>query len=352
MKIFILEYFASRPKNPKEKLSFYNEGIKMLRTIISSALDIGSIKIKTLIHEDFYKKLISDLTKYNQKKNKNLNLNKIDFMKIKFRPADSKSYFNYLKKMELKDVDSFLLIAPESDHILKDITKILEQKGISNLGSSSKTIKKAADKWLFYKNFSDIIKIPESRLIDENLHCLTENIFPAVVKARYSAGSELKIVKNKNEFLNYYKEVLNYQIKKRDYIIQKIIPGTAGSISVVSKNEKVSILSINKQIINNEDFSYQGGIINYQFKNIRKLKYVLKIIKETYPGLNGYFGIDFIYNNGEYYFLEINPRFTSSIIGIAELYNFFNLILPNNKNLNNLIIPKFLKNEQFKFYID
>jgi hypothetical protein len=348
MKIFILEYFSSRPKNPEEKISFYNEGIKMLRSVISSALNISSIEIQTLIHKNFYDKVINDLKKYNNR----LEFNKLNFIKTNSKPADLKSYLNYLENLLLKDIDYFLLIAPESDNISEDITKILEQKGISNLGSSSKTIKKAADKWLFYKNFSDIIKIPESRLIDENLHCLTENIFPGVIKARYSAGSELKIIKNENEFLNYYKKVLNYQIKKRDYIIQKIIPGTAGSISVVSKNEKVSILSINKQIINNEDFSYQGGIINYQFKNIRKLKYVLKKIKETYPGLNGYFGIDFIYNNGEYYFLEINPRFTSSIIGIAELYNFFNLILPENKNLNDLIIPKILKNEQFKFYID
>lgn len=352
MKIFILEYFTSRPKNPKEKLSFYNEGIKMLRTIISSALDIGSIKIKTLIHEDFYKKLISDLTKYNQKKNKTLNLNKIDFMKIKFKPADSRRYFNYLKKMELKDVDSFLLVAPESDNISEEITKILEQKGISNLGSSSNTINKAADKWIFYKNFSDIIKIPESRLIDDNLHCLTENIFPAVVKARYSAGSELKIVKNKSDFLTYFNKVLKYQLMKRDYIIQKIIPGTAGSISVISINNKAEILSVNKQFINKENFSYQGGIINYQFKNTEKLNYALDKIKNRYPGLKGYFGIDFIYNNGEYYFLEINPRFTSSIIGIAELYNFFNLILPSNKKLNNLITPKIFKNERFKFYID
>lgn len=321
----------------------------MLRSVISSALNISSIEIQTLIHKDFYDKLINDLKKYNNR----LKFNKLDFIKTNSKPADLKSYLNYLENLLLKDIDYFLLIAPESDNISEDITKILEQKEINNLGSSSKTIKKAADKWLFYKNFSDTIKIPESRLIDENLHCLTENIFPAVIKARYSAGSELKIIKNENEFLNYFKKVLNYQIKKRDYIIQKIIPGTAGSISVISKNEKVNILSINKQIINNEDFSYQGGIINYQFKNTRKLKYVLKRIKKAYPGLNGYFGIDFIYNNGDYYFLEINPRFTSSIIGIAELYNFFNLILPENKNnLNNLITRKILKNEQLKFYID
>lgn len=349
MKIFILEYFTSRAKDPEEKLSFYNEGIKMLKSVISSALNLASIEIKTLVHKDFYNKLLSDLDIYNN----TLNFNKIDFIKKKSKPADKKSYFNYLENLELKDIDSFLVIAPESDNILADITEILEQKGISNLGSSSKTIKKAADKWLFYKKFSNNINVPESRLIDKKLHFLTENIFPAVVKARYSAGSELKIVKNKNEFLNYFKKVLNYQMKKRDYIIQKIIPGTAGSISVVSQNKKVSILSINKQLINKEDFSYQGGIINYQFGNTKKLKYVLKKIKETHPNLNGYFGVDFIYNNGEYYFLEINPRFTSSIIGIAEQYNFFNLIIPNKNNNteNNLIIPAKFNNQEFKFKI-
>ncbi|MFW6280965.1 MAG: ATP-grasp domain-containing protein, partial [Halanaerobium sp.] len=109
----------------------------------------------------------------------------------------------------------------------------------------------------------------------------------------------------------------------------------------------------NKQLINKENFSYQGGIINYQFKNTKKLKKVVEQIKERYPGLNGYFGIDFIYNNGKYDFLEINPRFTSSIIGIAELYNFFNLIIAEKrKNTDNkLKTPAEFNNQNFEFKI-
>jgi hypothetical protein len=350
MKIFILEYFSSRAKDPEQKLSFYNEGLKMLESIIVSALNLVSYEIKTLVHKDFYNRLLSDLNRYDNK----LNLSNLNFLKINSDLGDKKAYLNYLENLELKNIDYFLVIAPESDNILADITEVFEQKKIKNLGSSSQTIKSAADKWLFYKNFSVNINVPESKLIDKNLHCLTQNIFPAVVKAKYSAGSELKIVKNEKQFLNYFKKVLCYQMKKRDYIIQKIIPGTPGSISAVSKNNNVSILTINKQLINKRNFSYHGGIINYQFKNTRYLKSVVEQIKERYTGLNGYFGIDFIYNNGEYYFLEINPRFTSSIIGIAELYNFFNLIIPEkSKNKDNkLKIPAEFNNQNFEFKIN
>lgn len=351
MKIFILEYFTSRTKDPEEKLSFYNEGLKMLNTVLCSAADIASVEITTLIHQDFYNKLFYFLKQnYHGYPSPNIN-----FIKRNSNPDKKENYFRYLKQLQLKDFDYFLIIAPESDNIAADITEIFEEKEISNLGSSSKVIKKAADKWLFYKKFSHCLNMPKTKLIKTKTNSfLDDEIFPAVIKARYSAGSELKIVKNKNEFLNHYKEVLKHEINKRDYIIQKIIPGEAGSISVVSKDQRYFILSINKQIINKENFSYQGGIINYSFKNTCLLKNSVKQIKENYPDLNGYFGIDFIYHNGKYYFLEINPRLTSSIIGISELYNFFELIILVQKMNKRYDLNTFdkLRNEKHQFLLD
>lgn len=351
MKIFILEYFTSRTKDPEEKISFYNEGIKMLKTVINSAAAASSAEITALIHRDFYQELLSRL----KEKNPRSSYDNINFIYRNSNSDTKKDYLKYLKRLQLKDFDYFLIIAPESDNISSDITEILEKKEISNLGSSSKTIKKTADKWLFYKKFSNDFNIPKTKVINsKDLSFLENNILPAVVKAKYSAGSELKIVENKNDFFNYYNKVLKYQIKKRDYIIQKIIPGEAGSISVLSTAGEYKILSINKQIIEKKDFSYQGGIINYPFRNTSIIKNAVVKIKKVYPGLNGYFGIDFIYNNGSYYFLEINPRLTSSIIGLAELYNFFKLIISseNNNKSFELDIPDNITNKQLKFMLD
>lgn len=259
------------------------------------------------------------------------------------------SYFEKLSSLDLSHSDCFLVIAPETDNLLYRITKIMEAKNIINLGSSSACIKKAADKWLLYKNFKDAaVKMPETYQIQNSKLSLRDDFFPAVIKARYSAGSELEIIRSKKDFLKL--ELSNY----KDQIIQKIIPGIPGSLSIAANSSTLKILSINKQLIRSDDFSYFGSIINYSFPNQYKLKELVNLVKKKYPDLNGYFGIDFICSQKGFYLLEINPRLSSSFIGLAEISEPIKTIL----NLTNLAENKefkdsnLLSSEEFTFYLD
>lgn len=360
MKILLLEYFCSRTKDKKQKENFYNEGIKILASAVSSFLKNSEIRVKGIIHSSFKNSFLAELNSisefniendlkykhyYNSHSKLNSKLDNLDLIINNRTFKNIKNYYDYLSEMDLSDCEAFLIIAPEKDNILAEITKIMEVKGLHNLGSSSQTVKKAANKWLLHKNLSDkfcnsnVIKTPQTKLLTTqkikaffsknnyaDRYRFFSKLIPAVIKENYSAGSELDIVRNENELKYLLRKNLAADSEKT-YLIQKIVDGIPGSISAAADKDNALILSINKQFINKNNFQYQGGEINYPFENIKILKEVLVKIKEIYPGLNGYFGIDFIYNDGKYYILEINPRLTSSIIGISRLFNFSEYII-------------------------
>jgi predicted ATP-grasp superfamily ATP-dependent carboligase len=331
MRIFILEYFLSQKKDNKFKKSFYKEGKQILVSLIKSFTKIEDIKLSIYINQD------------------NINLVNNNFNNIDFIISNNKSqnsYFQKLINLDLNKYDYFLIIAPETNNLLYQITKIFENKNLNNLGCSSNCIKKAANKWLLYNNLKNTsIKLAESYLIGENQLDLGRDFFPAIIKAKYSAGSELEIIKSTKDFKN---------LKIKDYkgqIIQKIISGIPGSLSIAANTKKIQILSFNKQIINPNNFSYLGSIINYKFSEENKLNQLAKFIKQKYPNLNGYFGIDFIFNEKKVYLLEINPRITSSYIGLTKISNPAKIILDLAKNKKQ-IDPKALSKKKFIFYLD
>ncbi len=386
MKILLLEYFCSRAKDKKQKENFYNEGIKIFASAVSSFLKNPEIRVKGIIHSSFKNAFLAELnsisefdtegvlnSKYDHNSNSKLN-SKLDNLDLIINNKTLKNiinYYGYLSEIDLSDCEGFLIIAPEKDNILAKITKIMENKGLINLGSSSKTIKKAANKWLLHKNLSDKfsntkeIKTPQSKLLttqimkdllsinnsDERNNFFSKFI-PAVIKETYSAGSELDIVRNENELKYFLRNNFNTAAEKT-YLIQKIIDGIPGSISAAADKDNALILSINKQYIDKNNFQYHGGEINYPFKNTEILQQLVAKIKVIYPGLNGYFGIDFIYSQGEYFLLEINPRLTSSIIGITELFNITEYIISaNNNTLEKIEHPLENNYKRLKFFLE
>ncbi|MFW5736017.1 MAG: ATP-grasp domain-containing protein [Halanaerobium sp.] len=329
MKVFLLEYFLSQSRDDNQSKNFYIEAKNILSSLFKSFMKISDLSLETIINNDFTRDF------------KNFDYENINILSPNFK--NKAEYYSYLEKLDLHHFDYFLIIAPESSQILSKITKIMEDKNAKNLGSSSESIKKAANKWLLYKKFyKKDFKLPESKLISRNNLNQDFSFYPAVIKKIYGAGSDVKIVNNELEL-----DKIDFD-EHQNYIIQKIIKGISGSISAVSNSSQMQILSINKQIIDLDDFSYKGGIVNYNFPNQKKLKSLFLEVQKTYPGLNGYFGIDFIYADQKFYLLEVNPRITSSIIGLAELGNPAKIILDLiDKNIFN----NNLKKEKLKFLI-
>jgi len=103
-------------------------------------------------------------------------------------------------------------------------------------------------------------------------------------------------------------------------------------------NTNPSILSVNSQYINikNSKSEYIGGYTPIENYNdvIQKLMHTIKKLYSL--KIEGYFGIDLIEKHNSFNFIEINPRLTTSYIGLRNILNFNFAELIFNSNTNNI----------------
>ncbi|ABR55334.1 protein of unknown function DUF201 [Methanococcus vannielii SB] len=298
-KIFFFE-FTVGTGIVSEELLF--EGKLMFDTLLNQFLNENYV-VKTILCEKI-------VNKYPEYKNiKNLEV------------ITSKNYLEDFKNA-LDDSDMALVIAPEEELHLYNLTKIIEEKGVLNLGCHLEGVKIAGDKYLTYEAIKNVVNTPKT-------------YFPKkyVVKHRLGCDS-------------------THSTFDENYIVQEFINGEPYSMIFIVNNSKFYPVCMNKQYIEER---YCGGEINIchplKEKAIIECEKTLKQIS----GLNGYVGVDFMIDFEEISILEINPRITTSICGIKSNPSIGKLLI-DNLRVNSLKITlehtvKFKrKNNGFEFF--
>ena len=235
----------------------------------------------------------------------------------------------------LKKYDYILPIAPEIDLNLFHYAKFLEKHKFNFILSDSKTIKLLSDKLLFYKECkkNNIPTIKTSLLIDQ----LKQHNKIFLVKDRYGAGcSYIKIIKK-------FSDVENNNFDK---IVQPYINGEHYSLCLFFNKNNYNLLTINKQKLEIDAHNMMKLVtlhINVSHHFHPKITSLIFLIMKSFPGLRGYVGIDIIIHKGKIFVVEINPRVTTSFIGIYETIgvNIIDLII-NSKYKKNVISGKSL----------
>ena len=109
-------------------------------------------------------------------------------------------------------------------------------------------------------------------------------------------------------------------------VAQQFIQGEAASVSLISTGKKAIALSLNKQnvILESPDStsSYQGGSVPFDYWLRQKVFEIAEKVVEAFPGLKGYVGVDFVLTEHKGYVVEINPRLTTSYVGLKKISNF------------------------------
>ena len=165
---------------------------------------------------------------------------------------------------------------------------------------------------------------------------------PIIIKPNDGVGAEsIFYIKSENQLLNFFNNFDQCIDPSRDYILQEYIEGEDLSASLIGTVSKPLILSINNQNINitsQNSSEYIGG--STPIKNINQIKSKLKKIlkKLDLSMFQGYFGLDFILKaDGTIYLIEINPRLTTSYLGIrnitdSNIVSFIFEAISNNKH--------------------
>ncbi|BCM24933.1 ATP-grasp domain-containing protein [Methyloradius palustris] len=229
----------------------------------------------------------------------------------------------------IAESDAVWIIAPETNGILAKLSEMVEQQYKKLLGCGLDSIKVATSKCATYQAFAaaNIPTIPTYKFSEFKDQQLGQ-CDGWVAKLDDGAGCEDSA---------YFKDSLKLVDwieageRTHSHIVQPYQEGTAASISMLCKDGKAWLLSCNSQKIeldrkhDTTPFSYAGSSINGMAKYWQAFDTIAQQVATALPTLAGYVGIDLIVDNsGEHtedpaiYVLEINPRLTTSYVGLRE----------------------------------
>jgi hypothetical protein len=194
------------------------------------------------------------------------------------------------------NADAGLVIAP--DELLPGFLEILEKSTI-NLGCSSAAARLSADKLACTRRLEEA-GVPVVEIADSN------DDGPFVLKPRFGCGSE------RMELVDTLPENLD------DRIATKFHEGEALSVSLIASGDRVLPLTVNKQLVSIEaGFEYQGGIVPRRSDREAEILQAAKMATLALD-LSGYAGIDLVVGDLPRV-VDVNPRPTTSIVGIAKV---------------------------------
>ena len=355
-KIFIFEFVSGGGYNKVDiPSSLFCEGYAMLRTTIEDFKKLG-FQIITLLDIR-----IEFLSQY-------LKADKIELVK---------KIDDYIKIYTdcIKESSYCFIIAPEFSNILYNLTKIAKDNKKTVLSVDLEGICLGTSKLITYNFFlENKVNTPQTYAIpfkkkfdlDFVLQKFTTLRRPIIIKPEDGVGSEsIFYFETKAQIIHFFEDSNEKLDLSRNYILQEYIDGEDLSASIINsvcskKPETMNliILSINAQNVKFKDSVndsiYLGGftpVADYELlKN--SLEKILKNMDLS--SFQGYFGIDFIKKaDNSIHFIEINPRLTTSYIGIRNIleYNPLEVIFNRDKpslNLNRLPHQGFSKFNQLE----
>ena len=209
-----------------------------------------------------------------------------------------------------KTCDYTWVIAPESNGVLTRAITMLEDIhcGLINCDSQSSEI--CSDKLVCNQVLSEagINVIPI--LAAEQLADYQGQV---IAKKRVGAGCE------EVQIFESCADASAYTENPQEWIVQPFVIGKHRSLSAIFTATDFIILSCNEQVLSSGNRpSIKACIVN-QSEITEQHHELMKKIAQCLPGLNGYVGIDYIESGNEIYIVDINPRLSTSYVGLNRV---------------------------------
>ncbi|WZP00003.1 ATP-grasp domain-containing protein [Isosphaeraceae bacterium EP7] len=213
--------------------------------------------------------------------------------------------------------DATVLVAPEAGGILLERVRIIERSGKPMMGSNRGAIALAGNK-LTMAGYLELRGLPTlpTRLVDLAQGLPADLPFPIVIKPIDGAGA-VDTVR-----IDAYGDPIPLDvIPEGEMVAQPYFPGVLlGAIFLVCNAGRVYPLTVGTQRMAFEGgrFRYEGGTLPDPDEARAKAAAELgQRALEKIPGLRGLIGVDLIAaDDGKVVILEVNPRVTTSIVGL------------------------------------
>ncbi|CAH9014521.1 ATP-grasp domain-containing protein [Candidatus Nitrosacidococcus sp. I8] len=334
MKILVYEYITSGALCENSlPASLMKEGDLILQAVLRDFLEVREVKV--IILRDYRLPTLSYIRYYHT--------------------IYTLSQFHQTWQYCLDKVDAVLPIAPESRNTLTKIQEKILKAGKILLGCHPQATQIASskietEKYLKAASLSipTTISLLDWRLDktskEESLICKPNDGAGCIDTFYFKAPLDLHLWKQKNIF------------DAKNYIVQPYIQGQAMSLTLICDGDKTLLLSVNQQQIKiKKDKIYLNAIlinaIMAENPIYHHLQEIANTIANTLPRLWGFIGIDLIIaQNQSLIILEINPRLTTSYLGLRTVYGIspmrwlFTLL---NEGLDKIVLPSNFGHQPF-----
>ena len=229
--------------------------------------------------------------------------------------------------------DAVYVIAPESGQVLEKLVESIEVSGGTSLNCEVDAIKRVSNKMTAYETLESVgLKAPETDLLGihektGNIKRLTKELgYPLVFKPLdgVSCGG-LSLVNDEGDIAGAVKKVAHESMSGQ-LIVQELIRGKAASACVISTGDEAVAVTLNSQFValasSDGESGYYGGAVPFEHSLEKEALRAAEKAVEGIGGLKGYVGVDMILTNEEAVVLEVNPRLTTSYVGLRKVAEF------------------------------
>ena len=316
MKVIVYEHisgggYAGQPIPP----GVLSEGFGMLRSIVSNFKAAGHEV--TVLLDARISKLNPPIA--------------VDCTVPVFYPQEPKKFLANVAKIN----DAAYVVAPETGQTLQSLVELVEQTGKVSLNCESSAIQKVADKAVLCEILKkNGLPTPKTLVLNvaDGLAIVKRAIksklsYPVVFKPMdgVSCGG-LSVVKEENAQVEKAIAKIKAESAGKRFIIQEFVEGEAASVSLLSARGKALAISLNKQSVKvatpEAVSSYEGGAVPFNHPLKQEAFAVAKKVVESYPGLRGYVGVDLVLAQDKPFVVDVNPRLTTSYVGLSRVADF------------------------------
>lgn len=294
MRIFVFEYITGGGMlDSTLPSSLAEEGDMMLKALVSDLVEIEGVEVVAT---------------------RDARLGMPD-LPIEFHMLHTPEDFATAWQTCIDFADAVWPIAPEHFQILKHLSETVINHGKLLLNSPPQAVHTAASKLMTATRLRDcgVAVVPTYRFEEG----VPERQGSWVLKPDDGVGCQgIRICRDRDELCRQFQSLET----DREYVIQPFVHGTPTSINILACNGESFVLSVNHQRIAMTDngFVLLGCVVNGYLEHKARFHKLGREVAAAIPGLWGMVGVDILDTENGLQVLEVNPRITTSYVGLKE----------------------------------
>jgi hypothetical protein len=220
-----------------------------------------------------------------------------------------------------READAAWLIAPETGGCLESLATRASRNGARLLGPSARAIRRAADKALLPGRLAEQgVRHPETRAVrslSAAIRAARTLGFPVVIKPARGAGCAGVTRVRRKADLPAALARAQRAAGGRGALVQRFVSGTAASVALLSDGRRSRVLAVSGQTLaGGAVFAYAGGETPLAHPQAARAAAAARRACRGLPGLKGYVGVDVVLTDTDAFVIEVNPRLTTSYLGV------------------------------------